>query len=696
MSFLAAKVATNTQIVEFKTYQPSESRYSPRIKHEEWERHRRKLTDLHRQNIPRKQMLDLLKREDGFCASMPQLNHRFNVWGLRRYEKSTSQSSSQKSKSPSHSKTPSPDRHQSSGSSPAAVMTATQDPASDPAVEELYPSHLGLEGVSGATRGQGEACEYLDANNGHDNEEYMQWDQLFQTPVVDQQPPSGAGMEALPTTSWNPLDEFSGISGYPQYSVNISWSDSDASSNEDQGFLTPGTATPSRGSCSSDAGRGSLPTHEQEFSSIAGQSGSSDHENHPTDSLQALSRFTRPTAPPPYGIPVMQEPTDMRVSESLLRCVAGFSNLTTSNRQRRPSPSSFLTPHTASGTSNFRSDIYRQQIRRCINATAEAYENSHYFLKLGEPKKAIQRLGDATSTVAPMFNEPDLFLLTRLVEIATWSSWKKFPVYEPLVFKFLSSEAGRGLGLQHPLTLLLGCFAEAAAISTSYPTLWIVIIDHIDRIADDSDPISRSEAQQIRIKAYFYLVRVLRNNACHSQAIQRCQELIQLCIAIDGTRSFSANRARYNLAVNHCEAGDIQSAMEAYQEARKHLGTKESLSDGWVFAVFASSELAQLHEQEGDMAKASECYEEALVNFLKCGGDESSGALLMLKDLIEFHERMDNKEQLERIRKQYPACWTALEMGGLDDARHWVGRRVTTQASGGKKWRAWTWTSPIA
>ena len=684
-----AKAATSTQDVEFKTYLPSESRYSARIKNEEWERHRRKLTDLHRKNIPRKQMLEILKREDGFYASMPQLNHRFNVWGLRRYEKSTS--SPQKAKSPSHSKTPSPDRYQPTvPSPPSGVMTATHDPPSRPARGELYPPPLfDLEGVDRGITAQGDAGEqhHVAADHGDDEGDGVQWEEVFE--AMSQQLPASFGTEAMAITSWNPSVDFFGASSYPaEYSVDISWrliSDNDTSStSEGQGILTPGTDTLSRASCSSNAADSDPLAQGTEF----GEEGS-------TGTSQALSHPGRPTAPHPYGIPVIQQPTDLRVAESLLRCVADFASLTTSDRQRRPSPSSFL-PSYNTAAAKFRPDVRRQQIRRCINATAEAYENSHYFLKLGEPTKAIQRLKDAAPTAIPMLADPDLFLLTRLVEIATWSTWKKFPGYESRVFKFLSREAGNELGVQHPLTLLLGCFAEAAAISTSYPTLWTVIIDHIDRIADDSDPVSRSEAQQIRIKAYFYLVRVLRNNARHSEAIQRCQELIQLCIAIDGTRSFSANRARYNLAVNHCEAGDLPSAVEAYRETRKYLGTRDSPSDGWIFAVFASSELAQLHEQLVEMEKASEYYEEALVSFLECGGDESTGALLMLNDLFDFHKRMDNQEQVERIMKQYPACWTASKTGGLDDVQRWVGRRVTTQASGGKKWRAWTWTSPIA
>jgi hypothetical protein len=67
----------------------------------------------------------------------------------------------------------------------------------------------------------------------------------------------------------------------------------------------------------------------------------------------------------------------------------------------------------------------------------------------------------------------------------------------------------------------------------------------------------------------------------------------------------------------------------------------------------------------------------------------------MLKDLVESHKRHDNDGELARVQKQYPACSAALEARVLDHPQYWVGRRVTTQASGGKKNRAWTWTSPI-
>lgn len=94
-----------------------------------------------------------------------------------------------------------------------------------------------------------------------------------------------------------------------------------------------------------------------------------------------------------------------------------------------------------------------------------------------------------------MFVDPDLFLLTRLIEIATWSSWKKFPEYEPVMFRFLAALARERLGPQHPLTILLGCFSKAAAISTSYPTLWTCLIDRIDQMANNQ--VSRGVAEEI-------------------------------------------------------------------------------------------------------------------------------------------------------------------------------------------------------
>ncbi|KAK0658066.1 hypothetical protein B0T16DRAFT_402953 [Cercophora newfieldiana] len=680
-----------TSNAEFKTYLPSQSRYSARKKPEEWEHQRDKLTRLHQQNIPRKQMLEILKSEDGFCASLPQLNARFHAWGLRRYEKSTPtpNKTAPASAIPQSSclPTPSPNQRQLEPAISSTISVAMDD--------ERQPLDFDLEGVGGGFSGNLEdAGQQADADSSGID---MLWAHIRLDAGA-----SDASHDIIANDYTR--NSFIGGSNYPGYLQDNSrrFSDNDTSSSDDPVILTPGTSTPSRVSSHSKN-----PSHHLlgQSSSEEGPSSESDRgENlNSTDVLQpeafqALPQ-SRPTAPLPYAILQIETPTDLRVTENMLRCVGDFGSLMTSDRQKRsshPSMSSFLSSRPSAESSfTFRGDIQRQQIRRCINATAEAYENAHYFLKLGEPTKAIRRLYDATPTVAPMLAEPDLFLLTRLVEIATWSSWKKFPGYEPVVFKFLSSEAGKQLGVQHPLAILLGCFAQAAAVSKSYPTLWTVIIDHIDRIADDSDPTSRSEAQQIRIKAYFYLVRVLRNNGMHVQAIQRCQELIQLCIAIDGTRSFSANRARYNLAVNHCEARDFSSAMAAYKETCKYLGTRDSPFDGWIFGVFALSELAQLYEQEGEMEKAAEHYEEALVKFLEYGGDESSGALLMLKDLIEFLERMDQLEQLERVKKQYPACCTALEMGGLDEPRQWVGRRVTTQASGGKKWRSWTWTSPI-
>ncbi|KAI1123713.1 hypothetical protein F5Y10DRAFT_285815 [Nemania abortiva] len=247
------------------------------------------------------------------------------------------------------------------------------------------------------------------------------------------------------------------------------------------------------------------------------------------------SRSVGTRAISPYALPKIQMPEDMATTDRILRC-----------------------------------------IRSCINATTESYEDAHYYLKLGEPLKAVRKFQDAMPTVPPMFGEVNLFLLTRLIEIATWSSWKKFPGYEPVVFRFLAGSAAQKLGSRHPLALLLGCFAQTAVIGPSYPTTWSCVINHVDRMADDES--SRAETQSIRIKAYFYLIRVLRNNGDYCTAIQRCHELIRPYIAIDGTRSFSANRARYNLGVNHCEAGNPDAVIEAYEEARKYRGTVTELN----------------------------------------------------------------------------------------------------------------------
>ncbi|KAK1758183.1 hypothetical protein QBC47DRAFT_133891 [Echria macrotheca] len=76
----------------FKSYSSTrESRHPPRIRNDEWERYREKLTRLHQQNIPRKTILQILKDEDGFQPSLPQLNARFAQWRLRRYEKASHQ-----------------------------------------------------------------------------------------------------------------------------------------------------------------------------------------------------------------------------------------------------------------------------------------------------------------------------------------------------------------------------------------------------------------------------------------------------------------------------------------------------------------------------------------------------------------------------------------------------------------------------
>lgn len=387
----------------------------------------------------------------------------------------------------------------------------------------------------------------------------------------------------------------------------------------------------------------------------------------------------------------IQMPTDMHVTDCLLRCMNDFASLMLNKRQKRTPSLILRREQTASQQP--REGIPRVQLRRCINATTDIYESVCYYLKLGEPLKAIERLKDARLTVPYIFVDPDLFLLTRLIQIATWSSWKKFPEYEPVVFRFLAACARDWLSPEHPLTLLLGCFSKAAAISMSYPTLWTCVINHIDQMADEQ--YLKGEAQEIRIKAEFYLIGALARNGNSFAATQRSQELIQLCVAIDGVHSFTANRARYSLAKTLCNAGNLEAAIEAYDEARKYLGTADCPYKGWIFAVFATNELAQLYEQEGNIHKAGKYYEEALVGFLQRGGDESSGALLMLKDLIGFHERYGHEEQLARVKIQYPASYALLSAGRLDEVRLWVGPRVTTAAGRGKKYRAWFWMSPI-
>ncbi|KAI4157740.1 MAG: hypothetical protein LQ342_008039 [Letrouitia transgressa] len=176
-----------------------------------------------------------------------------------------------------------------------------------------------------------------------------------------------------------------------------------------------------------------------------------------------------------YAVQHIQMPTDMHVTDCLLRCVNDFASLI---RQKRTPSLMLRREQTASQQP--REDIPRVQLRCCINATTPIYESVCYFLKLGEPSKAIERLKDARLTVPYMFVDPDLFLLTRLIQIATWTSWKKFPEYEPVVFRFMAAYARDWLGPEHPLTLLLGCFSKSAATSTSYPTLWTCVVNHID------------------------------------------------------------------------------------------------------------------------------------------------------------------------------------------------------------------------
>lgn len=604
--------------MNIKPYSPGQGRYSARIKNEEWEPYRQKLTLLHSMNVPRRQMLEILDREDDFRPSLPQLNARFNTWGLRRYDKSVSKSGATAEDS-------SPDRNSGQQNS-------------HPQSINIMANHKSRVGGNEDQNRQTPSIIHEDISfDNLSGEESSENGIIIMTP--DSSPNSRSHASSASHVS---------LSGTPDRNESVSLAVRNAHSTFDPACVV-----------SSD-------THGSRL--------------HATSSRLRVSS--------PYAIHAMKTPTDLLVTDKLLRGLNEYTLLISNNRQKRTQ--AFETGRMSDHQAN---EIRRLQIRTGINSTAQAYENAHYFLKLGEPGKAIQRLQDASSTAPLLFEEPDLFLLTRVIEIATWSSWKKFPEYEPFVFKYLAAESGKKLGQQHPLTHLLAGFAQAAAISTSYPTLWTCIIERIDELADDQ--VSRSESQQIRIKAYFYLVRVLRNNSNYFAAVERCKELIQLCITVDGIRSFSANRARYNLAVNHCEAGNLDDAMEAYEEAEKYLGTMNCPNDGWIFAVFATNERAQLYEQKGNIEKAGECYEQALVRFLQFGGDESSGAILMLKDLVDFHGRHDNEGELSCVRKQYPACYAALISGVLDNPQHWVGRRVTTQASGGKSNRAWTWTSPI-
>jgi hypothetical protein len=115
----------------------------------------------------------------------------------------------------------------------------------------------------------------------------------------------------------------------------------------------------------------------------------------------------------------LQMPTDLHIADSILRCISDFASL--------KRPFSFTLRREETAYRQPREDIHRLQIRRYINAITEAYENTHYFLKLGKPLKAIERFRDAMPIVPYILVDPDLFLLIRLIQIATWSSWKKVP-----------------------------------------------------------------------------------------------------------------------------------------------------------------------------------------------------------------------------------------------------------------------------
>lgn len=581
----------------FKVYLPGQPAYSARIRDEDWETHRVKITRLHNQFSSRSRILSILRREDNFHPSMPQLNARFHRWGLRCYDK------------------------------PQRVL---QDPATtSPAAENRLLNTQGKDKSVSSNR------------SDEDGQGYLQ-DEV--------EPRSNAGPNPDATTVG-----LEGLSDSPIVPTPPATPPTPGSSEDGEEFVSEPIAVNAN----------LLPSNS---SSI----------------VPSNERFK------PITFHVVQLPTETNVTDSILRCIAEFATwLPVSSREKMKVSSSA----TVSQAHQNIVTVRKLQTRDCIQATAEAYEGAHYQLKLGFPDRAICRFRDAVQTAQGMFTEPDLFLLTRLIEIATWSSWKKFPEYEPIVFRFLAASARQQLGVLHPLAIMLGFFSQAAAISPFYPMVWLCIIERIDKMT--LDPTAQAEVKYLRIKAYFYLIRVLRNNANYYEAIRRSEELIQLCITVDGVRSYSANRARFNLAVNYCEQGNIFQAMEVYEQTRQYQGIGEDWHDGWVFAVFATSELAQLYEQFGQFAMAACYYEEAVLKFLLYEGYQSSGALLMLKDLKDFYERQHNLEELNRLREQYSASWGLLLAGRLDDQRNLIGCRVTSQAVKGKQNRAWTWTSPI-
>ncbi|KAI0535032.1 hypothetical protein GGR58DRAFT_519713 [Xylaria digitata] len=590
-------------MVSFKLQCPAESGYSARIKDEEWERHREKLTHLHHQAVPRREILNILGREDSFNPSLPQLDARLRIWGLRRYDTTKG----------------TPCTGPATGNPPKKRSSPTGDPLTKQILP--YSEHTG------------------DTDNSED-------ESLVLTPIGT---PEKSNYQSTPLSL-----QYSSARRVSRDEEKPTEADSELCINSDESFTTDATSALS--------------------------------------SSLSIIRSAKMQTAFPYALSTIQMPTDMATTDKLLRCVNDFASLMSSQRQKSHG---IVIPRQGQATNKLQQDeVRRQQIKDCINATTEAYDNAHYYLKLGETSKAILKFQDAAPTVLPMFGETNLFLLTRLLEIGTWSSWKRFPRYESVVFHFLEHSAQQKLGPRHPLVVLLGCFAKAAAISKSYPTIWSCVIDHIDRMADNE--ISQAEAQRTRITVYIFLVRILRNNGNYSAAIQRCQELIQICITVNGLRSLSANRARYNLGVCYCEAGKPYAAIAAYEEARKYRGTVDAPYDGWIFSVFASSEIAQLYEQEGCIDQAGKYYEEAMLEFTRYGGDGSFGALLMLKDLLEFHERHGHKEASARAIDQYPAYYALLRDGRLDDGPQGSGRRqITTQMTRGKSSREWTWSLPI-
>lgn len=68
-------------------YDPKSQAYAARIKHEEWERHRAFISDLHAAKTPRKVMLKRLRDEYNFRPTLGQLQAKCKEWNLKVYAK---------------------------------------------------------------------------------------------------------------------------------------------------------------------------------------------------------------------------------------------------------------------------------------------------------------------------------------------------------------------------------------------------------------------------------------------------------------------------------------------------------------------------------------------------------------------------------------------------------------------------------